>query len=194
MQQQSSELLTGLRQAITERRYEDAIREARRFFLSGGSDPEVQRLLGEALLASQRLEEARVELLALLRMQPRNAKAHRLLGEAYLRSDEPVLALKHLRMALELDPLDPLVRSLLEEAENRDKQLGLSVPASKLEAPTMEVSFFELTDSFGLPRGNDDPADSTILPSLPPQSTDPLFEPNEITVPFDLKKEAQGLN
>lgn len=100
---------------IAERRYAEAIVACRRLLL-GEEDVEVRLLLGQALLAEERFDDVRVEMLTALRAHPGVAAAHRLLGEAYLRSGQKDRAVEELTKAAELDPAEPETKELLEEA------------------------------------------------------------------------------
>jgi tetratricopeptide (TPR) repeat protein len=101
---------------IAERNYDEAIRICRRVLLTSPERVDVRLLLGEALLATQRYEQVRVEMMALARKQPNLAVLHRILGEAYLRSGQTEKAKDALRRAVELDPRDRIARDLLDEA------------------------------------------------------------------------------
>ncbi|MBN8614910.1 MAG: tetratricopeptide repeat protein, partial [Deltaproteobacteria bacterium] len=118
MPEPAKDQLAALKQAIAERRYDDAIRGARRLVLESDKHPEGRLLLGEALLAAGRNDEARVEMLALVRERPEEPAAHRLLGEAYLRDRQLEPARASLRRAVELDPDDEAARDLLLEADS----------------------------------------------------------------------------
>ncbi len=118
MPEPAKDQLAALKQAIAERRYDDAIRGARRLVLESDKHPEGRLLLGEALLAAERNDEARVEMLALVRERPEESAAHRLLGEAYLRDRQLEPARASLRRAVELDPDDEAARDLLLEADS----------------------------------------------------------------------------
>ena len=118
MAEPAKDQLDALKQALAERRYDEAIRDARRLVLESGQHPDMQLLLGEALLAAGRNDEARVEMLALVRERPEESSAHRLLGEAYLRDRQLDPARASLRRAVELDPDDEVARDLLLEADS----------------------------------------------------------------------------
>jgi tetratricopeptide (TPR) repeat protein len=79
--------------------------------------PEARVLLGQALLAASRLDEARVEMLAFTREHPEDAQGHRLLGEAQLRDGQIDAARASLMRSLEIDPGDEITRDLLSEAD-----------------------------------------------------------------------------
>lgn len=100
---------------IAERRYAEAIVTCRKMLVTGGGGPEINLLLGQALLAEERFDDARVEMLALIRAHPELGAAHRLLGEAYLRTGHKERADEILRRALELSPEDETARELLDE-------------------------------------------------------------------------------
>jgi len=100
---------------ISERRYGEAIVTCRKMLVTGQDRPEINVLLGQALLAEERFDDARVEMLALVRAHPELGAAHRLLGEAYLRSGHKARADEVLRRALELSPDDETARELLDE-------------------------------------------------------------------------------
>lgn len=101
---------------IAERKYQEAVRTCRRALLTQPDETEVRLLLGQALLALGRYEEARVEMVALARKEPAHADVQRMLGEAYLRAGRPGEASECLRRALELNPSDETARKLLSEA------------------------------------------------------------------------------
>lgn len=106
----------GPKRLIAERRYADAIVACRQLLL-GEEDLEVRLLLGQALLAEERFEDVRVEMLAALRAHPAAGAAHRLLGEAYLRAGQKDRAVEELEKARALDPDDAQASELLDEAE-----------------------------------------------------------------------------
>jgi tetratricopeptide (TPR) repeat protein len=112
----SQELTDRARLLIAEQRYADAVRACRRALLSHPDQVELRLLLGEALLALERFDEVRVEMIALTRKRPELAAAHRLLGEAYLRDGRSTQAIEALRKARELDPSDALTQQLLIHA------------------------------------------------------------------------------
>jgi tetratricopeptide (TPR) repeat protein len=101
---------------IAERRYPDAVRALRRALVSSPEHIEARVLLGTALLALERYDEVRVEMLAVGRKAPKELRAHRLLGEALLRSGKVDKAVEALRQALAIDPDDEASRELLAEA------------------------------------------------------------------------------
>jgi tetratricopeptide (TPR) repeat protein len=101
---------------IAERRYPDAVRALRRALVSNPDHVEARVLLGTALLALERYDEVRVEMLAVARKAPKELRAHRLLGEALLRSGRVEKAVEALRQALAIDPDDEASRELLAEA------------------------------------------------------------------------------
>ena len=109
--------LALLKRAIAERRYDEAIQGARRLVLQSDKHPEARLLLGQALLAAGRLDEARVEMLAFTREHPEDAEGHRLLGEGYLRDGHVEAARAALKRSLEIDPGDEVTRELLAEAD-----------------------------------------------------------------------------
>jgi tetratricopeptide (TPR) repeat protein len=139
MAEPAKDQLDALKRAIAERRYDEAIRDARRLVLESDKHPETQLLLGEALLAAGRNDEARVEMLALVRERPEESAAHRLLGEAYLRDRQLDPARASLRRAVELDPDDEAARDLLLEADSEvaapmsstvERWMGAAEPAT----------------------------------------------------------------
>jgi tetratricopeptide (TPR) repeat protein len=111
-----SEHVAQAKLLIAERRYQDAVRALRRALVSKPDHVEARLLLGTALLALERYDEVRAEMLALSRKVPKDARAHRLLGEAFLRGGKLDKAVEALRRALELDPDDEPARELLAEA------------------------------------------------------------------------------
>src|SRR5690606_30598838 len=78
----SQELSERAKLLISERKYQEAVRACRRALLSQPDQVEVRLLLGEALLALERYDEVRVEMMALARKLPNRVEVHRLLGEA----------------------------------------------------------------------------------------------------------------
>jgi tetratricopeptide (TPR) repeat protein len=109
------ELAAEAKRLIAERRYEDAVRVTRRALLGRSDDVALHLLLGEALLAQEKYDETRVEMLALTRKHPQEATAHRILGEAFLRSGQ----MQKAREALEQASVrgDAAAADLLREAE-----------------------------------------------------------------------------
>jgi tetratricopeptide (TPR) repeat protein len=112
----STEHVAQAKRWIAERRYPDAVRALRRALVSEPTHVEARVLLGTALLALERYDEVRVEMLAVLRRTPQELRAHRLLGEAFLRSGRVDKAVEALRQALAIDPDDEASRELLAEA------------------------------------------------------------------------------
>lgn len=100
---------------IAERRYADAIVACRQLLLTAADDADLRILLGQALLAEERFDDVRVEMLAVLRGHPELGPAHRVLGEAFLRSGQKERAEDSLRRALDLSPDDEQTRELLDE-------------------------------------------------------------------------------
>jgi tetratricopeptide (TPR) repeat protein len=100
---------------IAERRYGEAIVTCRKMLVTDKDRPDINLLLGQALLAEERFDDARVEMLALVRAHPELGSAHRLLGEAHLRTGHKERADEALRRALELEPDDETARELLDE-------------------------------------------------------------------------------
>ncbi len=111
-----SEHVAQAKRLIAERRYQDAVRALRRALVSQPEHLEARLLLGTALLALERYDEVRAEMLALSRKAPKEPRAQRVLGEAYLRSGKVEKAVEALRRALALDPDDGPARELLAEA------------------------------------------------------------------------------
>src|SRR5512141_738938 len=85
MEASTEELGAEAKRLIAERRYDEAVRVSRRALLVAPDHVALRVLLGEALLAQEKDDETRVEMLALTRRHPEEASAHRILGEAYLR-------------------------------------------------------------------------------------------------------------
>jgi tetratricopeptide (TPR) repeat protein len=123
----SQELTERAKLLISERRYQEAVRACRRALLSQPDEVEIRLLLGEALLALERYDEVRVEMMALARKAPMRAEVHRLLGEAYLRDGRQGPAVEALRKALELDPTDEMVRELLLEAADQAAPVSTTI-------------------------------------------------------------------
>lgn len=109
------DLSARAKKLVSERNYPEAIRVCRRVLLSRPDELAVRLLLGRALVALERYDEARVEMLAFIRRAPDRASAHRLLGEAYLRGGLPDKARDALVHAIELDPDDEEAHELLRE-------------------------------------------------------------------------------
>src|SRR5690606_29611255 len=84
MAEASEEQSARIKRMIAERRYDEAIRESRRALLTKPDLVELRLLLGQALLATGRYEQVRVEMMALSRRHPNVAESHRILGEAQL--------------------------------------------------------------------------------------------------------------
>ena len=104
-------------QLIAEGQHDEAIRICRRGLLTHPDVPALRITLGRALMAAQRFEQARVEMLALARREPDDAEVHRMLGESYLRSGQRAKGEASLQRAVDLDPEDQEARALLEEAK-----------------------------------------------------------------------------
>jgi len=111
-----SEHVAQAKLLIAERRYQDAVRALRRALVAKPDHIEARLLLGTTLLALERYDEVRAEMLALSRKAPTDARVQRLLGEAFLRGGKLDKAVEALRKALELDPDDDPARELLAEA------------------------------------------------------------------------------
>lgn len=137
--------LALLKRAIAERRYDEAIQGARRLVLQSDKHPEARLLLGQALLAAGRLDEARVEMLAFTRTHPEDAEGHRLLGEGYLRDGHVEAARIALRRSLEIDPGDERTRELLAEADVDVAPISATVERwfAEGEPPTMQTTMPE---------------------------------------------------
>jgi tetratricopeptide (TPR) repeat protein len=71
-------------------------------------------VLAKALIDEEQLDDARVELDALIATNPQDAEAHRLAGELHLRAGRGGDARRHLEAAVELVPHDRDARHLLE--------------------------------------------------------------------------------
>ncbi|MGE3628487.1 MAG: tetratricopeptide repeat protein, partial [Sandaracinaceae bacterium] len=156
----SQELTDRAKLLISERRYQEAVRACRRALLSKPDQVEMRLLLGEALLALERYDEVRIEMMALARRAPDNAAVHRLLGEAYLRDHRPTQAIEALRRALELDPSDEVAEELLKEASDETAPVSTTIErwfAEEAE-PTVET---------GSPHNWEDPT-ATARPATPP--------------------------
>jgi tetratricopeptide (TPR) repeat protein len=69
--------------------------------------------LGTALLNTERVEEAIVEFINAVKLQPDYAAGHNNLGNAYLRLGRTDDSLRHLRRAIEIDPRYPEARNNL---------------------------------------------------------------------------------
>jgi len=126
---------------ISERRYQEAVRACRRALLSKPGQIEIRLLLGEALLALERYDEVRVEMMALARKVPDRGAVHRLLGEAYLRDGRSKQALESLQRALELDPSDDVAEELIAEAADDEAPVSHTIErwfADEAE-PTIET-------------------------------------------------------
>jgi tetratricopeptide (TPR) repeat protein len=108
------------KRAIAERKYDEAIRICRRTLLTQPDRVDIRLLLGQALLASNRYEQVRVEMMVLARKHPHLAEMHRILGESYFRAGQTEKATASLRRAVELDPGDQVARDLLKEVTNED--------------------------------------------------------------------------
>jgi len=137
----SQELTERAKLLISERRYQEAVRACRRALLSQPGQIEIRLLLGEALLALERYDEVRVEMIALARKAPERASVHRLLGEAYLRDGRPTQAIESLRRALNLDPHDEVAEELIAEAAEETAPVSTTIErwfADEAE-PTVET-------------------------------------------------------
>ncbi len=143
----SEELTERAKLLISERRYQEAVRACRRALLSKPGQIEIRLLLGEALLALERYDEVRVEMMALARKVPERAVVHRLLGEAYLRDGRPTQAIESLRRALQLDPHDEVAEELIAEAADENAPVSTTIerwfadeaePTIETESPAWE--------------------------------------------------------
>ncbi|MFK7984738.1 MAG: tetratricopeptide repeat protein [Sandaracinaceae bacterium] len=163
----SQELTERAKLLISERRYQEAVRACRRALLSKPSDVGLRLLLGEALLALERYDEVRVEMMALARKAPLRGEVHRLLGEAYLRDRRPQQALESLRRAIELDPNDEVAADLIAEAADETAPISTTIErwfAEDVE-PTVETSSPEWEEDRTPIPGP--------LPATPPSDTPP---------------------
>ena len=143
----SQELIERAKLLISERRYQEAVRACRRALLVHPEQVEIRLLLGEALLALERYDEVRVEMMALVRKSPKHGAVHRLLGEAYLRDGRPTQAVESLRKALQLDPNDEVAEELLTEAADESAPVSTTIerwfadeaaPTQETESPAWE--------------------------------------------------------
>ncbi|MCA9608200.1 MAG: tetratricopeptide repeat protein, partial [Myxococcales bacterium] len=143
----SQELTERAKLLISERRYQEAVRACRRALLSNPGQVEIRLLLGEALLALERYDEVRVEMIALARKAPDRGAVHRLLGEAYLRDGRPTEAIESLRRALQLDPEDEVAEELIAEAADENAPVSTTIerwfaeeaePTVETESPAWE--------------------------------------------------------
>ncbi|HJL17221.1 MAG TPA: tetratricopeptide repeat protein, partial [Sandaracinaceae bacterium LLY-WYZ-13_1] len=143
----SQELTERAKLLISERKYQEAVRACRRALLSKPDQVEIRLLLGEALLALERYDEVRVEMMALARKVPDRADVYRVLGEAYLRDGRPNQATEALRKALELDPSDEVAQELIGEAADENAPISTTIerwfadeaePTVETESPTWE--------------------------------------------------------
>lgn len=168
----SQELTERAKLLISERKYQEAVRACRRALLSRPDQVEVRLLLGEALLALERYDEVRVEMMALARKLPQRGDVHRLLGEAYLRDRRPAQAVEALTRALELDPNDAAARELLIEADDETAPISSTIerwfsdeatPTIETESPAWEEEKTPVPATGGMPSG---PPSVEIDPSL----------------------------
>ncbi len=143
MEASTEELEAEAKRLIAERRYDEAVRASRRALLVAPENVPLRVLLGEALLAQEKYDETRVEMLALTRRHPQEASAHRILGEAYLRVGHMDKARESLEQASVRG--DVAAADLLREAEGE----------AFVESSTIERWF-----------GGDEP--KTIETGLPP--------------------------
>lgn len=141
----SQEVTERVTLLIAEQRHAEAVRACRRALLSYPDRAEIRLLLGEALLALERHDEARVEMIALTRRQPGLATAHRLLGEAYLRDGRAAQAVEALERARRLDPADPATEPLLARAASLDAPASTTIERWFADdaAPTEETALPE---------------------------------------------------
>ncbi|MBO6940143.1 MAG: tetratricopeptide repeat protein [Deltaproteobacteria bacterium] len=188
------EVIARAKQLIAERKHQEAVRACRRVLLARPDEAQVRLLLGQALLALNRSDEVRLEMLSLVRKNPENASAHRLLGEARMRLGRSDEARKSLKQALKLDPADDEARELLEELGESPDELP----------PPMET-----IDRWFADEKTEDGADSGLAPlegeattasvALPEESfDDPTDDPRVHTGPSiqvdpDLAKESREL-
>lgn len=114
MEASTEQLGAEAKRLIAERRYDEAVRVCRRALLGSPDHVALRLLLGEALLAQEKYDQTRVEMIALTRRHPEEASAHRILGEAYLRVGQMDKA----REALEQASVrgDAAAADLLQEA------------------------------------------------------------------------------
>ncbi len=168
----SQELTERAKLLISERRYQEAVRACRRALLSSPGQVEIRLLLGEALLALERYDEVRVEMIALARKAPDRAAVHRLLGEAYLRDGRPTEAIESLRRALSLDPRDEVAQELIAEAADESAPVSTTIErwfAEEAE-PTLET---------------ESPAWEEVHTPVPGATHPPELEPVEPSIQID---------
>src|SRR5262245_30578781 len=91
---------------VNVRRYEDAVEMCRRELAVAGHAVEVRLVLGRALMALHRDDEAEAEMQECIRRSSRCAEAFRILGEIAFRRDRHGIAAEYLGEAVRLAPDD----------------------------------------------------------------------------------------
>lgn len=125
--------------------YREAVRTCRRALLAHPESIRLRLLLGRGLLAMERFEEVRTEMLAVLRSSPSETRAYRFLGEAYLYDGRPDRAIEAFHRALELDPSDEELKSLLDDAALEEP----TAVGDQVVAGSAEITRESLLPKFG---------------------------------------------
>jgi len=164
------ELAARAKRLLLERDFAEAVRACRRLLLSRPDDDDTRLLLGRALTATERFDEARVEMMSLIRRRPDSATAHRLLGESFLKAKQPKRGEEYLRRALELDPEDDEAAELLEELESDPPPTSATV---ERWFDSAGVATIETPASFFDDGSEDRPATAPIQDAPPSIQIDP---------------------
>jgi tetratricopeptide (TPR) repeat protein len=141
-----------LRVCLSSNRLRAALNHAERYLREHPSDQSLRYLVATLHLSLGQVEQARIDLSHLIRVDPKNGKAHYLLGVLESASATPERASEHLRIYLQLSPggehaaevqsrlTDLAVRTELEPLAARDYPAALSRTASAPPAPAAAAS------------------------------------------------------
>lgn len=126
-----AELMAAGKAALAEQRYADALRAFESVVASSPESPDGHYGAGVALLALERLDEARARLLAALERDPAHAQARYHLGLLAEDSGDPAEAERCYRAALAIDARHQLARRQLERLLARADASGAAADAAR---------------------------------------------------------------
>ncbi|MEM6962402.1 MAG: tetratricopeptide repeat protein, partial [Myxococcota bacterium] len=115
MSEQTRAFVDHVKRLIDGGQCQEAVRTCRRRLLGDPAEVTTRIVLGQALVALGRYDEARSEMLALTRDQVRIAEVYHLIGDIYLRTSSLERAREMLQKALELSSGHPRSVALLAE-------------------------------------------------------------------------------
>src|SRR5262249_12113002 len=119
--------------------YEEAVAWCRQALDRGRASPRVRLVLGRALIALHREDEAVDEIRVHLQHNPRDPEAYRMLGEIAFREDRYPESRWLLQQALDLAPADDSTRMLLDVVRSvgkgADPEPAFSEQATVVVAP-----------------------------------------------------------